>query len=342
MTANKTNGVHGRGSRDTQHSRLPEDGHNPIVYQVDEIAAAEPSRTLMLKPRSSQPEDGWEPVTNKAFADAINCAAQVIYDRVKKNATEEFPTVAYIGTNDIRYGIMMIGAIKAGCQALFLSPRNNIEAHVSLCERANCHHFWYSGPFQQLIASITKQRPMETFVVPSADEWLSSGAPAFPYTRSPEKTRWDPAVVLHTSGSTGMPKPVIFRQGGFLSIDQHRNLPPRDGAQNMWDEFAARSSRLLISMPFFHAAGLMCGFVLCSIYHGQEAVLPIADQPMTADLFAKAIKYSGCTSAVTAPSILEDLSNDEDGIATLKSLNFVVYGGGEFCRAECFICVRLY
>ncbi len=334
MSVNSTKGTVAHDVHNMKSNGLPDPGHRPIVYKVEEMAAAQPNRLMMLKPRSSRPEDGWEPVTRKAFADAVNCAARAIFDTVKQDSADEFPTVAYIGPNDIRYGIMMIAAIKAGCQALFLSPRNGIDAQVSLCERVNCRHFWYSVPFQPIVASVKKYRQMKSFVVPPADEWLKSGAPVFPYTRSPEQTRWDPAIVLHTSGSTGMPKPVVFRQGGLLAIDLHRNMPRRNGAQSMWNEFTDRSSRMLVSLPFFHAAGPMCGFAIFSIYHSRELALPIADQPMTAEIFAKSLKYSGSDSAMTVPSILEELSGSEGGISSLKSLQFVVYTGGRSQKSD--------
>jgi acyl-CoA synthetase (AMP-forming)/AMP-acid ligase II len=309
---------------------LPDYGHRPIAYRLDDLAAAEPERALLLKPRSSRPDDGWEPVTRRAFADAVNCAAHLISAKVKADSAEEFPTIAYIGANDIRYGIIMIAAIKAGCQALFISPRNSLEAQLSLFEQTSCRHLWYSGPFQSIIESIASHRKMDTFVAPSVDQLLSSNAVRFPYERPPEKTEWDPAVVLHTSGSTGVPKPVVFRQGGLIAMDQYQHLPPRNGARYIWSEYTERCKRTFAALPFFHGAGLMGAFVLLCLYHEHELAVPIPDQPMTADLLIESIKYSGSESGFTAPSILEELSGRNDGIECLKGLKFVAYGGGKF------------
>lgn len=123
----------------------------------------------------------------------------------------------------------MLACIKAGYQALFLSPRNTKEAQESLPDATDCHIFWHTANFASQVKAWTGERKMKTFIVPGSQTLLNSTPKSFPYHRTFEQGRWDPGLVLHTSGSTGIPKPIAVRQGRFSICDSLRSLPPMHG-----------------------------------------------------------------------------------------------------------------
>lgn len=93
--------------------------HNPlgkrlIPHIIDDFAQNEPNREAFQIPRSANVQDGWKVVTFKEFANAVNHAAHRITEICGKPENGTFPTIAYIGPNDARYVVMMVGAIKAG------------------------------------------------------------------------------------------------------------------------------------------------------------------------------------------------------------------------------------
>jgi len=88
---------------------------------IEERASKEPNRPWILVPRTSDPKDGWKNITYGGGAKAINRVAHRVLDMAGQPQPGEFPTIAYIGPNDIRYIIFMFGAIKAGCQ-VWLPP----------------------------------------------------------------------------------------------------------------------------------------------------------------------------------------------------------------------------
>jgi acyl-coenzyme A synthetase/AMP-(fatty) acid ligase len=89
-------------------------GRRNFVDVIDEIASSEPSRPVVFLPRSENAEDGWEELTFGKYANSINRFARWIVERVGHAKDGDYPTVAYIGPNDIRYLIVLAASIKAG------------------------------------------------------------------------------------------------------------------------------------------------------------------------------------------------------------------------------------
>ncbi|KAM4066274.1 AMP-binding enzyme [Hirsutella rhossiliensis] len=299
------------------HSNQPY-GNRLLVSLIDEIAAAEPSRAFVFVPRCSEPDKGWKPITFKEISNAVNYVANDIRSKLKNHPLQDhLPTVAYIGPSDVRYAIIMLACVKAGCQALFISPRNSVEIQISLFERTACSHLWYAESFHQVVLTWLRHRPMQITMAPSPETWIRSIATWLPYNRSYEKAKWDPLVVLHTSGSTGIPKPVIMR---------------RQGAHFFIKEWADRSKKIFMSMPMFHAAGIVC-LMLLAVCYDVPVALPIAERPLTPGSVLQGLAHADVDAAFLPPSILEALSMQENEIQHLAKLNFVAFGGATLSPA---------
>lgn len=92
----------------------PAFGQRNFVDVVDEIASSEPSRPVLYLPRSGNAEDGWRALSFGEYANAINRCAHWIVQCAGHAKDGEYPTVAYIGPNDIRYLVVIAAAVKAG------------------------------------------------------------------------------------------------------------------------------------------------------------------------------------------------------------------------------------
>lgn len=92
----------------------PNHGRRISINVIDEFAQQEPEREWISIPRTSDPVDGWEPVTFRQASRAINRAAHGLIARFGKAHLDSFPTIAYIGSNDSRYLIFMYACVKAG------------------------------------------------------------------------------------------------------------------------------------------------------------------------------------------------------------------------------------
>jgi acyl-CoA synthetase (AMP-forming)/AMP-acid ligase II len=308
--------------------RMPRTAQSPygrrlVVDIVDDVASKDPSRPWLYQPCTSSPKDGWEPITFGQLANAVNYVARIINVNITSKSSTPFPTVSYIGASDARYGIVLLACIKAGAQAFFISPRNSLEGQLSLLNSTDCNHLWHSESFTTQAELYAKHRPMKTTLVPSLNEWLQSKAAPFPYERSFDEAEWDPLVVLHSSGSTGIPKPIVIRQGSIAVFEVYRGLP-----DFFLMECAKRAKRILVSFPLFHAAGTMIVLIGISIFFGVPCALTPSDRPIEAGLVRECLAHAEVDAALLPPSILEDLALDEDGMAKLKKLNLVMFGGG--------------
>lgn len=311
------------------NSHEPRHGRRLLINIIDDIASLDPSRPFIFIPCSSEPKDGWKPVTYLEICNAINYVAHEIAIKAKEEPQEEsFPTLAYIGPNDVRYFIILLACIKAGHKALLISPRNSLEGQMRLFEATNCNILFYAEPSQAIVEPWLKARPMRTSVVPSADAWLQAPADPFPYEREFDEAQWDPVVVLHTSGTTGFPKPIIIRQGVLSIADAFQDIPAYQGSKYLFTEWIGRSRRMFTPMPLFHIAGTMM-LLLCTVFYGAQMTLGIPGKFLTAESVAESIAYADVDAVILPPSILEDLSLNEEWMEQLAKLAWVGFGGGK-------------
>ncbi|KAI8634247.1 acetyl-CoA synthetase-like protein [Xylariaceae sp. FL1651] len=307
-------------------------GRRLVPHIIDDVARDDPQREILLSPRSSDPKDGWAVTTYGDYANAINRCAQDIVDKYGKATEGKFPTIAYIGPQDARYVVLLIATVKAGYQVLFISPRNSQQAQINLFAKTDCRILWYSESFSSIVEPWLQEREMQSLQVSPLEQWYpAEKVPHFPYEKTFEQAEWDPFCILHTSGSTGLPKPVTIRTGMLAIADAHHTLPSWQGS-NYWQiEWVKRVKRQFSPMPLFHAAALFT-FFNCSVYWGLSTVLGIGERALSSDLVIECLENVDIQGAILPPSILEDISQSKRSMAVLSKLSGVIFGGGDLAR----------
>jgi acyl-CoA synthetase (AMP-forming)/AMP-acid ligase II len=91
--------------------------------------------------------------------------------------------------------------------------------------------------------------------VPELPVLLAKGqAREYKFNKAVEEAEAEPFIVLHTSGSTGLPKPIVLPHGYYFGIDRQQQLPNINGHPPTLSAF--RGHRTLLSMPPFHVSTL--------------------------------------------------------------------------------------
>lgn len=87
-------------------------GRRLVPVIIDEAARDTPTRVYASIPRSQDLSDGFEDITYKRFANAINRAAVWLDSALEgRGKTGVF---AYTGPKDLRYTILTVAAVKSG------------------------------------------------------------------------------------------------------------------------------------------------------------------------------------------------------------------------------------
>ncbi|KAI0407921.1 hypothetical protein F4802DRAFT_605343 [Xylaria palmicola] len=307
-------------------------GRRLVPHVIDDIASKDPQREIVLTARSSDPRDGWAPITFSDYANAINQCAQDIIDRYGRTVEGKFPTIAYIGPQDARYLIVLVATIKAGYQALFISPRNSQRAQINLFEKTDCRILWFAKPFHLVVKSWLQEREMQTLEVSPLQQWFpTEQVPHFSYEKCFEQAEWDPFCIMHTSGTTGLPKPIVARVGMMAISDAHQRLDRWQGSHYWLNEYDRRVKKQFFPMPLFHAAALY-SFFYHSVYRNTITILGIGEKPLSADLVFECLENVNFEGAFLPPSILEEISHSEESMSKLSKLEIVIFGGGNLAR----------
>ncbi|KAL3459645.1 putative NRPS-like enzyme [Aspergillus heterothallicus] len=265
-------------------------------------------------------EEGFRTATYAQMRNAVDRVAWLLTERLGPSTT--FETLAYMGPGDLRYHIVLLAAVKAGYKPFFPSPRNSIPAQKQLLQRLETRVLITTEPEPVFVGSILREYEIDVVRIPALEELLDGEAvPPYPYDKQFDEAKDEPLFVLHTSGSTGIPKPLVYSHefahriytanSMLTSLDRHL-------LQGEWFSF----------LPAFHMAGIGVGFVI-SVYSKNIPVWPLPSRPPSSDSLVEALKNGSFTWAYLLPAILDSLSKDPAALDLVASkLKFLIYTGG--------------
>ncbi|KAH7120924.1 hypothetical protein B0J11DRAFT_569715 [Dendryphion nanum] len=304
-----------------------------LPHTVEKLASQFPDLTYAEYPRNPTSfEDGYRTVTYREFNNAVNGFAWWIektIGRPKLDGGEE--TMVYMGPNDLRYPIFVLGSVKVGYKTLFPTPRYGAEALATLIGRVDGTIMLAPSSPLPIIQEVAQKRPMKVYTVPSLETLLDTPSSPYPYTKTFSASKDDPLIVLHTSGTTGSPKPIIWTHDWAQSINEGFHLPSPPGYQSMEGLLLGSKTRLLTLMPHFHASGFM-GSLFMPLYTGTTTTLPPASiLPSTAIAAAALPHIPGPVDIIASPPpYIEELGANPALLTQISSkIKSAMWVGGD-------------
>ncbi|KAF7872729.1 uncharacterized protein EAF02_008800 [Botrytis sinoallii] len=214
---------------------------------IDGMARTRPNALWAVTPISSTSySEGFRKVTYSALANAVNGIAWWLTDQLGSGFGKDFPTICYMGWNDLRYVTMVLGAVKAGYKILLVSPYNSNEGNTSLFNALDCQVLATTDPVPIGVPVL------RTITVPNVSELLDKSYKHFPFSKTFDEAKDEPLVCLHTSGTTGLPKPVIYPHGFVSTYMRMAQLASPEGFESREKQY--QGTRVFMNLPPFHAS----------------------------------------------------------------------------------------
>ncbi|POS70024.1 L-aminoadipate-semialdehyde dehydrogenase [Diaporthe helianthi] len=268
-----------------------------------------------------------EAVTERLFLsdleNASNRAATFLEQQLPKDSTAFF----YMGPSDMRYFIWV----------MFPSPGNTVPANQRLFKTVGAKTLLYAPEATQSLASLldASRSEVKSVETPSYSELMSKEPAAIVHILSKpfEDIKDVPVVGLHTSGTSGHPKPIYWTHGSIAAMASHSDsygVYPESfkagGSTSLLQDVFAPGEVVMMPFPLYHMGGLSPVFF--SVLYGNTHVMPVTGTKMTPENITGMLESSKATTAWLAPSLLEDMLEYPHGLDTLGTMKHVVFGGG--------------
>jgi acyl-CoA synthetase (AMP-forming)/AMP-acid ligase II len=197
-----------------------------------------------------------------------------------------------------------------GFGVLLLSTRLATDAYVSLLEKTKCHNILGTSTTKEAIAAIQAVRQCNYYPIPDKPTYdlKSPSGPAFRKAASGPAVSNRIALIIHSSGSTGLPKPIFQTHRACLS-----NYSNGSGY------------RAFLTLPLYHNHGISTFFR--AISKGKPIALHNASLPISGKNLVEAMETVQPESFHCVPYALKLLSESQRGIVALQRCKLVLFGG---------------
>lgn len=135
--------------------------------------------------------------------------------------------IAVLTSTAVDESLLEVALAKLGLTSLLLSVNNSVAAVAHLCKITNATHLIFGPKYASVAAeaqSLLKGEGITLKILPETrfPLWGKGGVrdakiPSFPARLTPEQESKRTCVILHSSGSTGFPKPVYVSHYGLIA-----------------------------------------------------------------------------------------------------------------------------
>lgn len=216
--------------------------------------------------------------------------------------------VAILAQSGLNVLITLIALNRLGYTAFLISTRLTSPVINSLLTLTDCSTILTNPNFHATLAEIPKEKQLSILPLLAHSDYYGKETPVFARNYDPEHESKKIAVILHSSGSTGMPKPIFLGNGSCIAaFAVHLNM------------------RAFLTSPLFHSHGFY--EVFRSIYSRKPIYLTNYALPLTRQSVTQMVEYLKPALFHCVPYVLKLLAESEHGIRALASVDMVLYAG---------------
>lgn len=306
-------------------------GERLLPQVVDQKSKSNPDHVLGLVARSENISKGFSTITYAQIAQAVNFMSYWIDDIFPNGRKSE--VICFIGTQDFRYWILEIAAIKTGHPLLIPNIRNATPNTISLLQDTKCTKLLYAAPLATQAKTLADASPerLETFEVPELDFMISQSTQHYSYSKSWNEAKYDIVVILHTSGSTGAPKPIRLNHIHFNRVDLDHIIKPLDGRLPANTTLMKRDKFVYMGLPFFHLSGVTFG--TAAFLRDSTMIIGPPTATISGRIVCDIIKaLPGIHGLIMVPALCDSIfiEHGQEMLPYLKDLFHVLWLGGRY------------
>jgi acyl-coenzyme A synthetase/AMP-(fatty) acid ligase len=281
---------------------------------VDELIRLRASQEERNAPIIAYPEQGtsYNDYTPYQLDRFVERAASFYATAIAQRRTSNDPVqvIGLLGPSDFSYLVAFLAISRLGHSALLLSTRITDEAHESLLSTTQATALIYNEAFETTASALMSRRPglqimqiCDTTSLPTTSNNLK------PARLDSSREAQNISFIIHSSGSTGLPKPIFqTHKASLYAYSQHFN---RVGH---------------ITLPLYHNHGICCLFR--AIWAGKKIYIYNAKVPLTSQhLLATLKEHQDIKILYAVPYALKLLSETVEGLRLLSNLDIVMFGG---------------
>jgi acyl-CoA synthetase (AMP-forming)/AMP-acid ligase II len=248
---------------------------------------------------------------------AFRVARQYAITMPPRSSSSQVATVVgLLGPSNFDYLMTILALTKLGHTVLFLSTRISAVAYESLLKKTQAKHLLIDESFRNLAETLSPNLP-HLRIAGIAKRAVYEGEGVVRTTEidtclthqlDPQAEKNQLAWIIHSSGSTGLPKPIFQTQRAALG--NYRNNLNMKG---------------FVTLPLYHAHGISSLFR--SIQSRKSIHLYNASLPLTHDYLLKTLQQNDFEIFYGVPYALKILAESSEGLEALAKMKVVMFGG---------------
>jgi len=232
-----------------------------------------------------------------------------VNNRIQANNTDD-TVVAILAPANLDYVTTVFALSRLGYSLLLLSNRLPTVAYISLLQGTRCHRIVSTQNFEEHITAAQNEWKLESFLMVPKQAY-NLARPSGPYLKrafdGPSESE-STAFIIHSSGSTGLPKPIYQSHKSALT-----------------NYASGLGYRAFLTLPLYHNHGMSCFFR--AVYSGSEIVFFNSNLPMTSSNLIVAMEKVNPGGFHCVPYALKLLSESKRGIELMRKCQIVMFGG---------------